>query len=698
MGFKNLNIKKCYETTSKKNELLETFYIPVLNESTRYFRIAGYFSSTALMVASRGIEGLVNNNGTMRLLISPEVSEHDYEILKLNQDGNLSESLDIFKDFDLSKFDDSDNLRLLAWLLANEKLEIKIVVNKNSQKSIFHQKVGIFFDDVGDAISFSGSVNETAKGWLENIEEFKTFRSWEIIENEYFNNDLTKFNQYWHNEKKELADVYDLPESIKKKIIAKKPNDIYDIAIMKKFSQQRHNNIKSLSLFKHQIDAINAWKNNNYSILMEMATGTGKTRAAIGCFCELLKEDRKILIIISTPQNTLSRQWKDDIERLGINVDRNIIIDGSNSSWKRDLELTLIDINLDRINNAIIYTTHTTSSKKDFTNIVEKLKLNNLEILFICDEVHAIGSDKQREALLSCYDFRIGLSATPDRMFDSEGTAVIKEFFENKIFEFTIRDALNTINPLTGKPFLNTFYYYPRYVFLNEEEDASYKFYSRQIAAAKTKFEKEETKEAKLELQRLLMCRANIVKSAENKLPELDLIIDELQDELGRIKDTIIFVSNEQIKPAIDILSKKYISRSKITESESSRKLVSDSKTERQKIIADFKRGDVRVLLGIKCLDEGIDIPNARIAIIMASSVNPREYVQRVGRVIRQAPNKEPSIIYDLIVLPENLDLISDQNLLNKEARRALLIAQNAINYKDVKQSFEMKGAKIECL
>ena len=178
MGFKKIDIKKCYETTPNKTELLETFYIPLLSKSTRYFRIAGYFSSTSFMVASKGIEELVNNNGTMRLLISPELSEQDYKILRLNQNDKLNESLDIFKNFDLTQFDNSDNLKLLAWLLANKRLEIKIVVNKDSGTSMFHQKVGIFFDEYGNGISFSGSINETAKGWLGNIEEFKTFKSW----------------------------------------------------------------------------------------------------------------------------------------------------------------------------------------------------------------------------------------------------------------------------------------------------------------------------------------------------------------------------------------------------------------------------------------------------------------------------------------------------------------------------------------
>ena len=677
----------CYETTSGKYDLLDKFYIPMLSKTNRYYRIAGFFSSTALLVASKGIEELVRNDGTMRLLISPEISEQDFEVLKMSADGSLDENLELFADFDINMFDSYDNLKLLAWLLANKKLEIKIVVDKKSRKSIFHQKVGIGFDKKGDMISFSGSINETAQAWIDNIEEFKTFKSWEAGQAAYFLSDLQKFNDYWSNEKQEIATVYDIPIAIREKIISKSPTDIYDLSVMKKYKKEKKK--YSLSLFPHQFDAIEAWKNNNYSILMEMATGTGKTRTAIGAFCELLNQNRRLLIIVSTPQNTLSRQWKTDIDGLGIKFDKSLIVDGSNSKWRRDLELTLIDFALGKIDNAIIYTTHVTSSKDEFIKIINKNKFST-DILFICDEVHAIGSDKQRNALSEAYNYRIGLSATPDRMFDEGGTEIIKQYFGNKSFEFTIYHALNTINPLTGKPFLNRFIYLPRFVYLNEDEMQKYKSYSKKIALAY------ENEEEDGEIAKLLMHRSTIVKDAENKLCEVDLILDELSEELGRITDTIIFASDKQILPTIELLTAKGISRSKITENESASKIVSGHDTERQKIIKDFKAGDIQVLLGIKCLDEGIDIPNARIAIIMASSLNPREYVQRVGRVIRQAPNKAHSIIYDLIVLPDHIETQADCNLIEKEARRAMYIAKNAINYVDVRKKFKVMGVDVD--
>lgn len=177
MGLRDLYLESCYETESSKEHLLEKFYIPVLKATKRYYRIAGFFSSTALTVAAEGIEGLCQNHGHMYLLVSPQLSRKDFEIIQKHQP--LDEHADLFQELKLDEAAD-DHLKLLAYLLDQGFLEIKIVVCNNSPTSLFHQKVGIMIDERGDMISFSGSINETAQAWLENIEEFKVFRSWEL--------------------------------------------------------------------------------------------------------------------------------------------------------------------------------------------------------------------------------------------------------------------------------------------------------------------------------------------------------------------------------------------------------------------------------------------------------------------------------------------------------------------------------------
>ena len=685
MSFKDLEIQRSYETSVDKDQLLNEFYIPVLSQSTNYYRIAGFFSSSSLSIALRGVEAMVNNGGTIKMLVSPELSEDDYNVLKNNsfKDSNV-----LFKNFKLEDIRDNDYLGLFAWLLANNKLELKIVVNKNIRNSLFHQKVGLMIDSDNNMISFSGSVNETAQAWLNNIEEFKTFKSWIEGQNDYLQDDLKKFVQYWNGDK-EHAIVYDIPQALKEEIIKRKPKDIDDLSIMHSFVKKKKESNSKLSLFPHQELAVKQWLLNDKSILMEMATGTGKTRTALGCLMELLKKGESFLAIVATPQGTLSRQWKTDVEELNIAVDFQTIVDGSNSKWTTELEKLILDLSFGLYKNGIIYTTHATSSDKKFIKIINENK-GNMKILFICDEVHGIGSAKQKNALLPIYDYRIGLSATPERMFDEGGTNLIREYFGNKSFEFTIYQAFHTDNPLTDKPFLNRYLYKPVFVDLNDKEMDKYKKITQNIIYLKNQDDYDEK-----DLNILYTKRANILKNAENKIVSYKDVISDLQNQ-GRIKDTISFVTEKQMPEVMNYLAQQGIVREKITEEESAtKKVTNNGLTERQNIIRNFKEGNCQMLLGLKCLDEGIDIPNARIAILLASSTNPREYIQRVGRVIRQSPNKDISIIYDLIVSP-NDGSESSRQILEKEWRRANVIAQNAENYEIVKQLFELRGVDVD--
>ncbi len=685
MGLRDLDLKSCYETGENSETLLNEFYIPVLEQTKRYYRIAGFFSSSALAVAAKGIEALLHNHGHMYLLVSPELSEKDFEIISKHH--CIPEEADLFQNLDFS-LGTNDNLKLLAYLLDSGFLDIKIVVGNASANSLFHQKIGIMQDENGDIVSFSGSINETAQAWLNNIEEFKVFQSWEPGHMVFIESDKRKFEGYWNNQRPQ-ATVYDVPEAIREKIIQIKPRDVNDLAIMKRYVKKEEKN--ALSLFPHQLKAIEKWKANHFSLMMEMATGTGKTRTAIGCVYEKLKKKEHFLTIVATPQNTLSRQWKADIEKLGISFDLDIIADGTNPKWKKEMKLMLLEHN--DYDNMIVYTTHDTASSAAFMEMIQKYK-GDLKILFICDEVHGIGSEKQRNALLEAYDYRIGLSATPERLFDEEGTQLIREYFGNESFEFTIFDALHTINPVTGKPFLNPYTYHPRFIHLTDEESKQCAKLNRAIFWANQELMKLKKKhlpymKVQNDLENLYMKRADLAKNAEEKMSALSELLEEMNPDT--IRDTIIFTSDKQMEPFMEMLSAKKITRAKITEEISAIKTSKETGlTERQQILDGFAKRSLQVILGIKCLDEGIDVTTARVAILMASSTNPREYIQRVGRVIRPAAGKEVSEIYDFIVLDDQ-----EQPLLKNAEKRAALIAGNAQNYEEVHALFMEKGVDL---
>lgn len=687
MSLKNLNIKSSYETG--EDDLIEEFYVPVLENSIRYDRIAGFFSSSSLAIAARGILSFIKNNGKMRILACPKMNKQDIEIInnvKINSKKYIEDSL--IKNLNVCEdMFEQQHVNALGWMLLKGLLEIKIAfvfVNGKvciDNDGIFHQKVGILYDSEGNQISFSGSINESANGWLKNIEEFKVFKSWKEEQIEYLQSDIKKFDEFWHN-KRSYVKVYDIPEAVKKKLIEYSNNFDEEKLIASEYITDRdYKKISDrLGLFYYQQEAINKWIRNGYKLLFQMATGTGKTRTAIGCINTILKKEKKILIIIACPQVVLSLQWKEEIKNIGINIDKEYVIDGTNRKWKSEIMEAILKLKVDYYKKVIIYTTHKTCSNNEFIKAINLLE-NEQRIAFIGDEAHGLGSSINRKGLCESYNYRIGLSATPSRWFDESGTIILENYFGNKSFEFSILDALTTINPITNKPFLVNYYYKLSFVELNSDEMERYSQLTNKIIKLK-KYPKGDIRYASL-LENILFKRAAIIKNANQKYMELQRILDNITE----IKDTIIFVSDEQIDNVMEILQKNKIIAHKLTQNEKTKKdRKYNGKSERQYIIQKFKEGYYKVLVAIKCLDEGIDIPSASTAILMASSTNPREYIQRIGRVIRQAPNKEKATIYDISVKPCIKMIKNDtirkfeKMIMEKERKRLVDISRNAIN------------------
>lgn len=698
MSYKDIDIQACYE--SGTSDIVEDFYEPVLMASVSYDRIAGFFSSAALAIASRGLYGFIKNRGKMRLVTSPILSGEDAEIIR-----KVTESPEKLTDIDLginltnicNEFVDN-HVKALGWMLREGLLEMRLAVITNNNRpctveeinksGLFHQKVGILRDVDGNELSFSGSINETASAWINNDEEFKVFKAWDDSR-EYYQKDQSRFEEIWNGQRQNL-EVFDLPSAIKDKLIQRSSDfDIEKISI-KQYRRSKANSFdfknSPISLFYYQANALNKWKDNTYRLLFEMATGTGKTRTAVAGISRILATSKRVVVIISTPQNTLSKQWKEnEVEPLGVHFDRSEIIDGTVKDWKSKLSSILLDNATGFADHCVIYTTHSTASSEKFTSTMLRDLSKDSITLFVGDEVHWLGARKLRRALLSRYNFRIGLSATPSRWFDDEGSQYLVDYFGGKNFVFSIHDALTEINPITGKHFLVNYYYHISKVGLNAEETAEYKNITQQMLRLASKIEADP--EAEERYERLLEQRANIIKNADEKYNILDKLLDELNAK-GRIENLIIFVSPQQINNVMETLVQKKIIFHKLTESEGTRREKKyDGLSEREFIIKRFKSGDYQVLVAIKCLDEGIDIPSADTGILMASSTNPREYVQRIGRIVRQGANKTFAHLYDMCV--GKVDTLDDdeQKLENKIKQKEIIrlteIANNAINVTD---------------
>lgn len=689
MSFKDLTLSYSYETGD--DDPVNDFYIPVLSESKSYDRIAGYFSSSSLAISARGIAHLINNGGKMRILASPNLSYKDLQTIEKNSESLIKYSETKFME-DIDLLTDSfqrDHLSALGWLISNNLLEIKLVIvmdelGQVNENALFHQKIGILEDHNNNFISFSGSINETASGWLNNVEEFKVFKSWIDGQNHYLTDDKLKFDVYWNSESDNLK-VLSVSEAVKEKLV--KLSDDFDVErfIAKKYiTNKKAKTIEEkLNLFTYQKEAVDVWIENDKSLLFEMATGTGKTRTAIGCINEILRTEKSLLCIVACPQGTLSRQWMNEIDSVGLTFEKSLIIDGTNTRWRQDLKSTMNKMAVGYYTKVILYTTHTTCSKSDFTDLIISNK--DIPVCFVGDEAHGLGSYSNKKGLVNEYQYRIGLSATPQRWFDDIGTHKIIDYFGNKSFVFTIGDALSNINPLTGKPFLVNYYYNPVFLELDDEEFSDYEKLTKRIS--KLSSCSKNSDEYQKNYESLLFARANIQKNAVAKYDSLEKVLEEN----GPINDTIVFTSSEQIDKTMEILRKKEIVAHRYTQDQGTSSEVRYSgRSERQYLIDKFKKGIYQSLVAIKCLDEGIDIPSASKAILMSNSTNPREYIQRIGRVIRQSEGKTRAHIFDFIVEP-NIFRIRDPELkkievkiFGKELKRVEDMSSNAINNAEV--------------
>ncbi len=661
---------KCSYESNHDSDILNSFYVPCLSESVSYDRMAGFFTSSSLSVAAKGIAEFIKNDGTMRIVASPYLSNEDADILSkfATDPDNLEEELSHVMDTVIDEeFIENENTEALGWLLLNGRLEIRLVVvldsdnnlvpsNTLSSMGMFHQKVGIFRDSEDNVVAFSGSINPTANGWINNIESFDVFCSWTDYGRGYIAPKVENFEDYWELGRSNRTLTVELPDAIREKWIKNIPKDASQLAIFRKKGQR-------VVLRRYQEDAIEAWAKNGYRGIFNMATGTGKTFTAIYVVKQLVeKEKKRCTLVVAVPfQHLINDPWHESLSKV-FELDSNefgyVEAYGSTTAWMKEaLELKQL-YRLGDVKKLVIVTTYSTGSSEKFTDFIKKLPSGKL--ILIADEVHNSGSAVFRNGLLEEYDYRLGLSATPSRYLDDEGTNYIMDFFSKEVYEFSLKDAITKINPDTGQTYLTPYYYHPIFVSLDNDELEAYSKLSKQIASSCP--DKDPTPQ-QIEIRNMLLIkRARIVKNAKNKLVELSKSIPRLKNE-GFFNFALIYCSDgkdpdnnmmKTLNSVISMLNDNDISNRKFNSEESN--------SSRREILDSFTNREVSTLVAIKCLDEGVDVPATRNAIIMASSGNPREYIQRRGRVLRRSPGKEYATIYDFVVIPDgNQDYLDAQ-------------------------------------
>lgn len=694
MSLQDIKLKNEYRSLA--DNVPREFYIPLLKEANLYQRAVGFFSSTALAVIASGLYDFVNNGGKIQIIASPKLSEKDIEAIHngyKNRHEIIEESL--LKNLnDVANSGEANRLNLLANLIANEIMDIKIAITKTC--GIYHEKLGIISDSQNNSVVFSGSMNETGTTIQENYEAFDVYCSWKEYDRERINSKLEAFYNIWNglddyvdvlefpNIKDEFIEKYkqtDLEEALKKVSYQQVvPNDGFINEKKNPYDEQKIIKPNSVVLYDYQQEAIDKWKDNGYRGIFDMATGTGKTLTGLSAIAELSKNVDRLAVFIVCPYQNLVEQWCEDIRKFCVEP----IICYSNSSQKDYKFIFREETFLFRNNNknfiCIIFTNATYASSY-IQGIIKRLA--GRDCLLLVDEAHNFGSKKLLKTLEINFQYRLALSATLDRYNDENGTESLYNFFGKKCIEYSLERAINEDK-------LTPYYYYPIIVYLTEDELIKYEALSAEIAKCIIKKENRVIKITERG-KTLLLKRSRLVAGAVNKIVVLRELMKKYHDKHNMliycgatnlmqqdVDDICVKEDVRQIDYISQILNLEY---DMITAQFTSK----ENKLEREHRLEQFKNKDINALIAIKCLDEGINIPQIDTAFILASTTNPKEYIQRRGRVLRKAPDKLYASIYDFITLPqaiENIDKINniDLSLVKKELIRLNEFKRIAIN------------------
>ena len=663
LGYESLEILRSYKTN--KNDVVKEFYLPVLKESVLYKRAVGFFSSTALIELSKGISGLIKNGGKIKFIVSPLLSKEDIEAIQKGYDEKEIIKNSLLREFkEPQNNSEAERLNWLAYLIANGYLEIKVAFTPpNKATGMYHEKIGIIYDIYGNRVAFTGSMNETINAFHNNYESIQVFNS--LAQEDYqrvvdIDND---FDSLWAGREDNIT-VLEFPKVVKEKLVSYKKETVeldLDRAELESLSEQSfiEPGVPAIpygvKLHDYQEDAIETWVQNNYNGIFDMATGTGKTFTGLGAAARLFADKKKAAIIIVCPYQHLVEQWVEDIVKF--NMSPTIGYSASKQTdWKIRLKNDIMDFKLNVISSFCFVTTNATFSSEYVQKELNKLGKNTLLII---DEAHNFGATNLRLTLNPKFEYRLALSATLERHGDPEGTRALVEYFGKKCIEYGLERAIHEKK-------LTPYYYHPRVVYLTEDELDKYRDLSKRIAK-----QCHQNKHGRLEItelgKKLLIERSRIVAGAINKIDLLKELIMERKNEthiLVYCGATRNYDYSLDVSEADSEGERQIVSVSKMLGNELGMKVThftsAESAVERERIKTQFANADpYQAIVAIKCLDEGVNIPSIKTAFILASSTNPKEYIQRRGRVLRKAPNKPFATIYDFITLPTKLDYVN---------------------------------------
>ena len=653
------------------DNILEDFYLPALSVASRYDRAVGFFSASTISCAAQALSAFVKNSGQVRLILGAFSDREDVEAISEGyRQREISEKIGAEWLGLISNVRDDlfqDRIGTLAWLVAHGRLDVKIALR---ERGMYHDKIGIIGDAAADKVVFSGSANESTHALLPafNYESINVFPCWYPGLEAYTAPHIESFERLWRNQSQATA-VIDIPTAVKERLISISrtltytPDPEIEAAIAasvrkklkgtsttsSKPQEPKTINGQPFKMRAHQIEALEAWKaKGDFYGVFELATGAGKTITAIHAVVKLSEKIDRLTCVIAVPYQNLADQWIDILSAFNIYPIRCYI---SRGQWHDKLRNIVHESVMNSHKFVAIVVVNRTLKSTEFQECLNQLDGNRL--LWIGDECHHHTSKAYEGSLPEHARYRIGLSATPEHYLDEGRNDRLSEFYGDIVFRYTLRQAIED-------KILTPYTYYPHLVMLTEMEAEEFAELSEQIGRIFARQENMKTVGSNTQLKALLMRRARLVGSAGNKLPALKNTLEgvsatphtlfycgdgtvETDDEDTENGQQSEDIGQRQVEAISSLLHQMGWDVSRFTARE--------SRNDRESILENFRLGIIEAMVAIRCLDEGIDVPACSIAYILASSRDPRQFVQRRGRILRRSPGKKMAIIHDFIVV-----------------------------------------------
>ena len=684
---RDLNFKGVYK--SDQDNILDDFYLKALTTANSYDRAVGFFSASTISYAAQALSVFVRSGGNIRLILGAFSDKDDLAAVSEGyRQKEVSEKIghelltliaDVSDELFQNRFD------TLSWLVAHGRLEVKIALR---QRGMYHDKVGIIGDEAGDKIVFAGSANESTNALLptHNYESINVFPTWRSELEDWYEPHIASFERLWKNESEATA-VIDIPTAVKEKLISVArslnytPDPEIEAAIAARVMAKTDTTSgkpkepatihgEPFRMKQHQLEALRAWKaDGDFQGTFHLATGAGKTITAIHAIVKMSEKIDGLACVIAVPYQNLADQWVDILATFNIHPVKCYV---SRDNWDERLGNVAHELLMGSRKFAAVVVVNRTLKSSAFQSCLSKI--NGEKLLWIGDECHHHTSKAYEGFLPRHARYRIGLSATPEHYLDEERNERLAEFYGKIVSTYTLKQAIED-------GVLTPYKYYPHLVDLTASEADEFVELSDQIGRIVARDRSANSIVMSSQLKALLMRRSRLIGSAAQKLPALKKVLsteqpaqhtlfycgdgtveteesDELEIESGNL-------GQRQVEAVSSLLHELGWDVSRFTSRE--------SRSTRLDILDNFRLGIIDAMVAIRCLDEGIDVPACSTAYILASSRDPRQFVQRRGRILRRSPGKELATIHDfIVVLPDDFETVSEyaKRLIKSELTR----------------------------